>query len=509
MKRQLRVLVVEDSEFDAQVMISLLRRAGYDPFMHRVETSSSLAEAVTGKTWDIILADYNLPTFNALDALKHIQACGLDVPFIIVSGGIGEDIAVAAMKAGAHDYLMKGNLSRLAPAVERELREASIRSEQRQAKHDMQESEQRYRLLWETSPDAVVLMDDQCHMQFVNPAVEEVFGFAPDELVEKSFAMLQPERLRGLLRTRLEETLRAGAMRVRWRNLETLGLHKDGNEFPMEISMSNLELDGCRRFVCFIRDITERKKAEAELRENQEQFRVAREIQQRLFPKGAPAIEGFEIAGSSFPADAAGGDYFDYLPMLHNQLGVVLGDVSGHGIGPALLMAETRAYLRVLTGRRDNVGEILTRANAILAEDVGASRFITLFMLRLDPTSRSFAYVSAGHPPGYLMSATGKIKQPLPRTGLPLGRRPNTEYVESPLIPVEPGDLIVLLTDGIEEASDADDVLFGIERALDVVRENSDRSPALIVRALYEAVQSFAGKGPQLDDVTAIVIRAK
>ncbi|HAM72696.1 MAG TPA: hypothetical protein DCM86_13730 [Verrucomicrobiales bacterium] len=509
MRRQLRVLVIEDSEFDAQVMISLLRRAGYDPYMLRVETSETLAEAISGKTWDIILADYNLPAFNALDALRQVQAAGLDVPFIIVSGGIGEDIAVAAMKAGAHDYLMKGNLNRLAPAVERELREASIRSEQRSAKRALLESEQRYRLLWETSPDAVVLMDDQCHMQFVNPAVEEVFGYVPDELAEKGFAMLQPERLRGLLRTRLEETLRAGAMRVRWRNLETLGLRKDGSEFPMEISMSDMELEGWRRFVCFIRDITERKRAEEELRENQEQFRVAREIQQRLFPKSAPGIQGFEVGGASFPADAAGGDYFDYLPMLNNQLGVVVGDVSGHGVGPALLMAETRAYLRVLTGRRENVGEILTRANAILSEDVGNSRFITLFMARLDPVTRSFAYASAGHPPGYLLDASGRVKRPLPRTGLPLGRRASTEFVESPMIQMDPGDLMVLLTDGIEEAANQDEELFGIDRLLDVIRTHQSEPPVEIVKRLHEAVTAFAGKGPQLDDVTAILIRAR
>lgn len=507
MKRQLRVLVVEDSEFDAQVMISLLRRAGYDPFMHRVETSETLAEAVAQKPWDIVLADYNLPTFNALDALKHIQTVGLDVPFIIVSGGIGEDIAVAAMKAGAHDYLMKGNLNRLAPAVERELREAAIRSEQRHAKHALQESEQRYRLLWETSPDAVVLMDDQCRMQFVNPATEEVFGYAPDELLEKPFSLLQPERLRNLLRQRLDETLKAGAVRVRWKNLETLGVRRDQSEFPMEISMSDMELDGHRRFVCFIRDITERKRAEAELRESQEQFRVARDIQQRLFPKTAPELAGFDIAGASFPADAAGGDYFDYLAMLNGQWGIVLGDVSGHGVGPALLMAETRAYLRVLTGRRDNVGEILTRANAILAEDVGTSRFITLFMARLDPVNRNFAYVSAGHPPGYLLDATGKVKQQLPRTGLPLGRRESTVYQESAGIQLESGDVLLMLTDGIEEASAPDETLFGIDRALDVVRKHQKESASVIVRALYDAVLDFAGDGPQMDDVTAIVLR--
>src|SRR5204862_799353 len=106
-------------------------------------------------------ADYNHPDVDAATALRILQESGLDLPFIIVSGGIGEDIAVSAMKAGAHDYLMKGNLSRLVPAVERELREAANRASQREAKRALQESELRYRLLWETSPAAVILMDTE------------------------------------------------------------------------------------------------------------------------------------------------------------------------------------------------------------------------------------------------------------------------------------------------------------------------------------------------------------
>src|SRR5207247_7810972 len=120
-------------------------------------------------------------------------------------------------------------------------------------------------------------------------------------------------------------------------------------ENPVEVSFSDMVLKGERRFVGFVRDITERKRAEKELRESQEQFRVAREIQQRLFPKCAPVLEGFDIAGATYPAEATGGDYFDYLPMLNDRLGIIVADVTGHGVGPALLMAETRAYLRVLT----------------------------------------------------------------------------------------------------------------------------------------------------------------
>jgi sigma-B regulation protein RsbU (phosphoserine phosphatase) len=268
-----------------------------------------------------------------------------------------------------------------------------------------------------------------------------------------------------------------------------------------------MELNGRPHFVGFIRDITERKRAERELRENQEQFRVAREIQQRLFPKSAPAFAGFDIAGASYPAEATGGDYFDYLPMLQDRLGIVVGDVTGHGVGPALLMAETRAYLRLLAGRREEVGEILERANSILAEDVGSERYITLFLGRLDPKTRSVSYASAGHPAGYLLDSSGAIKKTLKRTGIPLGMRPDTKYSASPELPLESGELLLLLTDGIEEAVGPGDNLFGIERILEVVRSHRARPAREIVHVLYEATRKFTGYAAQVDDITSIVVK--
>jgi len=507
MKRSLRLLIVEDSEFDAQVMVNLLRKGGYDVVFERVESAEAMRVALQTQTWHLILADYNLPAFIAPAALQVLKDSGLDLPFLIVSGGIGEDIAVACMKAGAHDYLMKGNLHRLAPAVDRELREAANRASQREAKKAVLESELRYRLLWETCPDAVLLMDTGGQIHFANPAVKEVFGYAPEEVIGQGLSVLLPERLRAAPLAGFERYLSAGVTKLNLRGVETAGLRKDGTEIPIEVSFSDLVLQGERRFVGFIRDITERKRAERELSENQEQFRVAREIQQRLFPKSAPASPGFDIAGASFPAEATGGDYFDYLPMLHHRLGVIVGDVTGHGVGPALLMAETRAYLRVLAGRREDVGEILTRANGILAEDVGAERFVTLFLGRLDPATRTLVYASAGHPAGYILDAAGDIKTTLKRTSLPLGMRPDTQYAPAPQIILGRGDLVLLLTDGIEETPAPDGALFGLDRTLQVVRSHRAQPAQEIVQALYAEARAFADHAPQIDDITAIVIK--
>lgn len=506
MKQPLRVLVVEDSEFDAKMLVRLLDRGGYATAYERVQTADAMAAALTNKEWDLVLSDYNLPTFNATLALQLLQATKLDIPFIIVSGGIGEDIAVAAMKSGANDYLMKGNLARLVPAVERELRDAAVRHARRKAESELRESEQRYRLLWETATDAILLMDTKSDILFANPAVQGIFGYAPTELVGKNFAMLLPEKLRVTSDTTFHrpEQIVTTAQR---RTLETAGLKKDGSEVLLELAFNDIELGGQRLFVAFIRDITERERNRRELLEHAEQFRVAREIQQHLFPKAPPNLPGFDIAGASYPAAAAGGDYFDFVPMADNGLGLVVGDVTGHGIGPALLMAETRAYVRIAGLNRADAGEVLTRTNIALAEDIGSERYVTLFLGRLDANERQLTYVSAGHPPGYLLAPDGTVRMELRRTAVPLGMRPNTEYRLAPPILLHPGEIVLLLTDGIEEAMGPGDEMFGTDRMLEVLRVNRDKSAAEIVGAFYLAVRDFCKGAEQQDDVTAIVLK--
>ncbi len=136
----LRLLLVEDSEEDALLLIREITRGGFDVRNERVETPEMMADALISKDWDMIISDYTLPRFSGLAALKLFQQKGLDLPFIIVSGKIGEDIAVRAMKAGAHDYILKNNLSRLVPAINRELREAAMRRERKRAEEVVRQS---------------------------------------------------------------------------------------------------------------------------------------------------------------------------------------------------------------------------------------------------------------------------------------------------------------------------------------------------------------------------------
>ncbi len=135
--KALRVLIVEDSEDDARLLLNELRRGGYIPEFERVETSAAMKRALAEKQWDIIISDHTLPEFSGLAALAILKESGLDLPFILVSGMIGEEMAVKAMKAGAHDYILKDNFARLAPAIERELREATVRRERRQAMENL------------------------------------------------------------------------------------------------------------------------------------------------------------------------------------------------------------------------------------------------------------------------------------------------------------------------------------------------------------------------------------
>ena len=504
-KLPLNVLVVEDSEFDARMLIGLLKSGGFIPTFKRVETATEMVEALNHEKWEVILADYNLPEFSAPKALELLRNTKLDIPFIIVSGGIGEDTAVAAMRAGANDYLMKGNLARLVPAVERELRDAAVRVSRRKAIKELRESEMRHRTLIENASDIIVVLNSKGVVSFISPACEKVLGKKEDNFIGKDWFQFAEESFRLKIK---DEYCRSLSQKLVSFSFEGCFIDANGDSRVLDATAQNLLNDeAIKGVVLNVRDVTERLKSQAAIRDTAEEFRVAREIQQHLFPKQAPIIDGFDIAGASSPAAATGGDYFDYLKTTDGQFVLAIADVSGHGAGPAMLMAETRAYLRLLVRNRHHLGDILIRANNMVGEDVGKERFITMHLVKLDSKSKMIAHSSSGHTPGYIIGEKGEIKSKMKRTGIALGVTPDAPYeVEGPLKLVK-GDIIIILTDGLAETPNSEGELFGAQRVIDELHRNRSLSAAEIVNSVFKRVADFSQGAEQEDDYTMIVAK--
>jgi len=260
-----------------------------------------------------------------------------------------------------------------------------------------------------------------------------------------------------------------------------------------------------------ISQFIERRRAEKEVLSQQAERDNARLIQQGLLPRSMPTLAGFQISGMSAPANTVGGDCFDFIPVSSaggECLAVLVADASGHGIGAALLIAETRAYVRALALAVTDVGAMLTLTNRRLASDLVTTDFVTAFLMGLDPRTRSFVYASAGHWPGYILNPDGQTRAVLPSTGLPLGILPTGEFPVSLPIPLHPGDLVLLFTDGIVEAASPDGRLFGLDRMLVNVRAHLHETPDHILEALFSAVEGFSEHFHQ-DDLTAVVIKTE
>jgi serine phosphatase RsbU (regulator of sigma subunit) len=280
--------------------------------------------------------------------------------------------------------------------------------------------------------------------------------------------------------------------------------------FSLEIREPDVELLQMMTSIgSHISQFIERTKAEKALLLKEAQFCVAKKIQQGLVARTPPALPGFEIAGASHCADETGGDYFDFFPLLDSCQGVVIADASGHGLGPALLVTETRAYLRALALSHEDIARIMALVNHRLVEDVGDDYFVTLFLARLDPRTRSLLYTSAGHPRAYILDHSGSVKGCLESTGPPLGIFPGGDFPVAPAITLQPGDLVLFLTDGVVEARAPDGGSFGFQRAIDVVRVYRRDTAARIVSNLYHAVRAFSHNHPQVDDITAVVIKVR
>jgi PAS domain S-box-containing protein len=278
---EIRMLIIEDSEDDTLLLLRELKRRGIVPESLRVDTPGSFLDALARGKWDVIIADYNLPKFNALDALKWVHEKGIDLPFIIVSGAIGEETAVSAMKAGAHDYIKKGDFGRLIPAIEREMREVKVRSEKREAERALKESERLLRAVIDATPALIYVKDRDGRIILCNRCAAEWFRLTPDRMVGKTEGELFETA--GEMAEGLEWLFSDDMEVIRTQSPHFIPDHPyhfpDGSLRHMAVTKVPLELSGKKDYVLTVSiDISEQIQAEEDRERMQMQLLQAQKM---------------------------------------------------------------------------------------------------------------------------------------------------------------------------------------------------------------------------------------
>ncbi len=346
--------------------------------------------------------------------------------------------------------------------------------------------------------DSIVITDKDGDILRVNESFVKLTGYASHEVIGNKPSILKSGRHGDEFYQRMWASINNDGY---WEG-EIWNKRKCGEVFPQRLTITCVKdkSGATTHYVAAGQDIRAHKQAAA----HRTAVEVARHVQEGLFPSEPPCVPGLDVAGAVYPAERVSGDYFDFIPLRQQLAGFVVADVSGHGLGPALMMAQTQAYLRALAEIHDDPGEILTHVNRLLAVN-NTDVFVTLFLGCIDPARQSFVYASAGHR-GYLFSCDGTAKF-LESTSMPLGVLPDTPISSAREVFLEPGDMIVVTTDGIEEMRAPDGTLFGSQRTLDVVRFNRDKPAADMVQTLYQAACDFGDGKPPTDDMTVVVVK--
>lgn len=327
MPKQLSILIVEDSPDDALLVERQISGSGCSVKCERVETAEAMELALAGGTWDAVIADCSLPEFSAVDALRLAQLHAIELPFIVVSGTIGETTAVELMRAGAHDYVMKGDLHRLVPALERELREAETRRDRRAMEAELRNRERRYRAVVEQSADGIILLGSDGRFLEANLRAAELMGCERHELVDLKVGDLLPLKIGSDPRA-LEVFSNGRAFRVD-HDLP----RKDGSRFPAEVTARLLD----EHLLITIHDISARKKTEHELAlRARQQAAIATLGQSALAATGLKSLMREACSLSAIVLEV------DFAQVVERRWNPLRGAIiAGHGWPPEIIELET------------------------------------------------------------------------------------------------------------------------------------------------------------------------
>jgi sigma-B regulation protein RsbU (phosphoserine phosphatase) len=376
-------------------------------------------------------------------------------------------------------------------------------TEKKRAEAEAQHSQKMIRLLSqavEQTADSVVITDQQGRIEYVNPAFEATTGYRREEVVGHNPRVLKSglhdQEFYGRLWAQL---LQGEAFRGTLVNRK-----KSGELYWTEQTITPIKDNAgvITHFVSVLNDMTAFRKQ----REQEHQINLARDVQQRFYSNTAVAIGGFDIATAAHPLVETGGDYLDSFSMPDGRLYLGIGDVSAHGMGSALVMALTRAYVRAFAQVESDPAKILSRVNRMLVADLESNRFVTLLLVCLDGPNRSLCFAGAGHVPGFVMNHSGEIAHVLESLGPPLGLFEDSHFLAY-TVPLTSRQLVILQTDGITETAASENVEFGADGVLEYVRAHRQDPAHDLAEGICRAARSFAGDRPQQDDATAVILK--
>lgn len=377
---------------------------------------------------------------------------------------------------------------------------ASAELQRIRAETERRRTEEKYRRIVQATDQGFLLMNRDFIVTDVNPAFCRMVGVPREEILGRTPMRFVGENDRQFLLLNREQLFEGG-----FTQFEGTLLPASGAPMSVLIHGNQLRDSGGEALgsMIFLTDLTQQKRS----------LQLAGEVQKNLLPAEAPRIDALDVAGRTLSCDEIGGDYFDYLwnrECAEDALDLVVGDVTGHGVEAALLMTTARAFLRLRASQCGDGGQILTELNRQLARDVADSgRFMTLCFVRFDLPRRCLRWVRAGHPPGLVYDPGSDRFRELHGNGLPLGVDAQYRYEEHREDSLHPGQVVVIGTDGIWEASDRLGNAYGVRRFRDVVRTHAGLTAGAILEAVYADISDFTRGARQADDITLVVAKVR
>ncbi len=505
---KMKVLAVDDNRTNLHILQIFLKKLGHDVIL--AENGEEAVRKFETELPDLVLLDIMMPVMDGFEAARRIKAMTRDrwTPVIFLSALNRDENLVEGLDAGADDYLTK--------PINFVVLEAKLRSMQRSLAMQQAaiDSLRRVQAISDNVLDAIVTTDEQGIIVSVNDSTERIFGWSSSELIGQSIGMLMPPDTREGHAERVAAYCREDrASRVVGQEREVVAAHKDGHYFPATIAISQVVLDSQRMLIGVVRDITERKQTERQLRDNARQLQnyydqtqTEQQLALRLMEKQLHRVglQDPRLRYRVIPAEHFSGDIVAAARSTDGRFYVLLADATGHGLAAAISVLPVLALFYRMTKLNRSVQEIVSELNQQLKESMPVGRFVAVTLASLDEASRRGEIWVGGTPEAFLLDARGRVTTTFPSTNLPLGIVSSTELGGAPqAFTWDAESQLVLCSDGLLEATNPGAEQFG---KIGLIAAVADTSPRERFERILTALETHQKNCPASDDVSLMLI---